>query len=90
MARLGLIRTTVTRYFGARTPLWLTEYAVQTNPPDRLFGVSPARQAAFIGQAALRVWEQRGVTMLIHFLVRDDPELGGWQSGLFTAGGSAK
>jgi hypothetical protein len=28
--------------------------------------------------------------MLIQFLVRDEPSLGGWQSGLFTAGGTAK
>lgn len=90
MARLGLIRSTVRRYFGARTPVWLTEYGVQTDPPDRIFGVPPAQQAAFVGQAALRVWEEPGVTMMIHFLVRDDPELGGWQSGLLTARGSAK
>ena len=90
LARLGLIRRDVTRLFGARTQLWLTEYGYQTNPPDRLLGVSPAVQAAYVGQAALRVWSEPGVTMLIHFLVRDEPSLGGWQSGLFTAGGSAK
>jgi hypothetical protein len=28
--------------------------------------------------------------VLIHFLVRDEPSLGGWQSGLFTVGGTAK
>ena len=28
--------------------------------------------------------------MLIQFLVRDEPSLGGWQSGLFTAAGAAK
>ena len=41
-------------------------------------------------EAALRVWQQPGVTMLIHFLVRDEPSLGGWQSGLFSVGGAAK
>jgi hypothetical protein len=89
MARLPTIRADVTRYFGAK-PLWLTEYGYQTNPPDRLLGVSYAQQAAYLGQAALRVWEQSGVTVLIHFLVRDEPSLGGWQSGLFTVGGTAK
>jgi hypothetical protein len=90
MAHLPQIRSLVTRYFGARKPLWLTEYGYQTNPPDRLLGVSPARQALMIGEAALRVWEQPGTTVLIHFLVRDEPSEGGWQSGLFTARGSAK
>jgi hypothetical protein len=90
MAHLPQIRSLVTRLFGARTPLWLTEYGYQTNPPDRILGVSPARQATFIGQAALRVWEQPGTTVLIHFLVQDEPSLGGWQSGLFTARGAEK
>jgi hypothetical protein len=89
MAKLPSIRADVTRYFGSK-PLWLTEYGYQTNPPDRLLGVSYAEQAAYIGQAALRVWKQPGVTLLIQFLIRDEPSLGGWQSGLFTAGGTAK
>jgi hypothetical protein len=89
MAKLPEIRAAVTRTFGSK-PLWLTEYGYQTNPPDRLLGVSYALQAAYIGQAAYRVWAQPGVTLLIQFLVRDEPSLGGWQSGLFTAGGTAK
>jgi hypothetical protein len=90
MANLPAIRADVTHIFGAAIPLWLTEYGYQTNPPDRLLGVSYALQARYIGESALRVWQQPGVTMLIHFLVRDEPALGGWQSGLFSAGGSAK
>jgi hypothetical protein len=78
LARLPAIRAAVTRYFGAAKPLWLTEYGYQTNPPDRLLGVSPALQAAYVGQAALRVYRQAGVTMLIHFLVRDETSAAGW------------
>jgi hypothetical protein len=89
MARLSTIRLDVTKYFGAK-PLWLTEYGYQTNPPDRLLGVSYALQAKYIGEAALRVWEEPRVTMLIQFLVRDEPSIGGWQSGLFTARGARK
>src|SRR3954454_461619 len=51
MARLADIRSLVTRTFGPQT-LWLTEYGYQTNPPDRILGVSPARQAQYIGEAA--------------------------------------
>ena len=76
-------------HFGSK-PLWLTEYGYQTNPPDRLLGVSYALQAKYLREAALRVWRQPGVTMLIHFLVRDEPSLGGWQSGLFSVGGSGE
>ncbi len=90
MATLPAIRADVTSTFGAAVPLWLTEYGYQTNPPDRLLGVSYALQARYIGEAALRVWQQAGVTVLIQFLIRDEPGLGGWQSGLFSAGGTAK
>jgi hypothetical protein len=89
MARLPQIRAQVSRMFGAK-PLWLTEYGYQTNPPDRLLGVSYAQQALYLGESAYRVWQQSGVTLLINFLIRDEPSLGGWQSGLFTAGGTAK
>ena len=89
MARLPEIRRDVTRMFGPK-PIWLTEYGYQTDPPDRILGVSRALQARYVGEAALRVWQQAGVDVLIHFMVRDDPELGGWQSGLFADDGAAK
>jgi len=90
MPRLSLVRSEVTRYFGSRTPVWLTEYGYQTSPPDHVLGVPPARQATYLGEAAAKVYRQAGVTMLIHFMVRDDTLLGGWQSGFFTQGGTAK
>jgi hypothetical protein len=90
MATLPEIRADVTRYFGASKQLWLTEYGYQTNPPDSLLGVSYARQAQYLSEAALRVWRQRGVTVLIQFLVRDEPNVGGWQSGLYSVGGTPK
>ncbi len=90
MSPLSQIRALVTRLFGAGKQLWLTEYGYQTNPPDSLLGVSYAKQAQYIGEAALRVWEQPGATVLIQFLVQDEPSLGGWQSGLYTKSGQAK
>jgi hypothetical protein len=89
MARLPDVSSDVTRLFG-RIPLWLTEYGYQTNPPDRFLGVAPGVQATYVGEAALRVWQQPRVTILIHFLVRDQPNLNGWQSGFFTVNGTAK
>jgi hypothetical protein len=89
MAHLPTIVADVERLFGSKQ-VWLTEYGYQTNPPDPILGVSPAKQALYVGEAALRVWEQAHVTVLIHFLVRDEPTLGGWQSGFFTDHGSAK
>ena len=73
-----------------RARVWLTEYAYQTNPPDRTLGVSPAEQARYIAEAALRVRQAPKVDLLIHYLYRDEPELGRWQSGLETVRGRAK
>ena len=70
--------------------IWLTEYGYQTNPPDRLLGVSQAAQARYLGEAALRAYRAPRVDMLIHFLVRDEAQVGRWQSGLFTAKDDAK
>ena len=66
--------------------IWLTEYAYQTNPPD-VFGVTPQLQARFIGEAAWKVYTAPKVDLLIHYLYRDEPDLGRWQSGLETTDG---
>ena len=83
MASLDRLLREVRRAWGGKR-IWLTEYAYQTNPPDRLSGVSSARQARLLGEAALRAYRAPRVDMLIHYLVRDEPQLAGWQSGLFT------
>jgi hypothetical protein len=89
MATLEKLLREVDRAFG-RKRIWLTEYAYQTNPPDRYLGVSPALQARYVSEGALRAFQAPRVDMLIHYIVHDDAEAGGWQSGLFTATGKAK
>ncbi len=88
MANLNRLSLQVRRYFG-RKPIWLTEYGYQTNPPDS-FGVNPNTQALYVSEAALRAYQLPGVTTLIQFLVRDEPQLDRFQSGLFTVHGVAK
>jgi Beta-galactosidase len=70
--------------------VWLTEYGYQTNPPDRLLGVSHDAQARYLGDAALRAYRAPRVDLLIHFLVRDEEDLGRFQSGLYTSSGAPK
>jgi hypothetical protein len=89
MADLERLEAEVRRAFGAK-PIWLTEYGYQTNPPDIFLGVSPETQAKYVASAALRVYRAPAVDMLIFFMVRDDTQPGGWQSGLFTANGVVK
>ena len=67
-----------------------TEYGYQTNPPDRLFGVSYARQAAYLKQSFAIARANPRIDMMLWFLLRDERRLAGWQSGLFTASGRKK
>jgi hypothetical protein len=73
-----------------RARIWLTEYGYQTNPPDRLLGVSPALQARYVGEGAYVAYLTPRVDLLIHFLYRDEPTLSRFQSGLVTLGNAAK
>jgi len=70
--------------------IWLTEYAYQTNPPDKQLGVSYDKAARYIGESGLKVYDTPLVDILIHFIVRDDTEAAGWQSGFMTVQGKRK
>jgi hypothetical protein len=90
MATLPRLLSAVRRSFGAHTRIWLTEYGYQTNPPDRFLGVSYAKQARYSSEASLRSYLAPRVDLLIHYLVRDEPNPARWQSGLLTVGNLAK
>ena len=90
MATLERLLREVTRAWGTRKRIWLTEYAYQTNPPDRVAGVPQLRQARLLAEAALRAHRAPRVDMLIHYIVVDEPDLARWQSGLYTQAGRPK
>jgi hypothetical protein len=90
MATLPRLLTDVRRAFGPQTRIWLTEYGYQTNPPDRLLGVSYAKQALYLSEAALRAYEAPRVDLLIQYLVKDEPNAARWQSGVYTSTDRAK
>jgi Glycosyl hydrolase catalytic core len=79
----------LTRLYG-RKRVWITEYGYQTKPPDRAFGVSYAKQAAYLRQAYTIARKNPRIDMMLWFLLRDQRALGGWQSGLLTLGGKRK
>jgi len=79
----------VTRLYGAKR-IWLTEYGYQTNPPDRQFGVTYKQQAAYLKQAVAIAKKNPRIDMMLWFLMRDEPRLAGWQSGLMTKAGKKK
>lgn len=79
----------VTKLYG-RKPIWIDEYGYETNPPDSMLGVTPAKQAQYLTQSVQIARANPRITMLLWFLLADEPRLGGWQSGLETAGGIRK
>jgi hypothetical protein len=90
MATLERLLTETRAAFGARTRVWLTELGYQTNPPDRVLGVSWAQQAGFVAEAQRRAYVASRVDLLVQYLVRDEPRTDAWQSGLETVTGRAK
>jgi hypothetical protein len=80
----------LSRVYGRRLPIWITEYGYQTNPPDGVFGVSWARQAAYLRQAVRIARADPRIDVLLWFLVRDEDDVARWQSGLVAADGTHK
>jgi len=80
----------LTRLYGNKR-LWITEYGYQTNPPDRLFGVSFAKQARYLRTAYAVARANPRIDMMIWFLLKDEARIpNGWQSGFYTASGRRK
>jgi len=91
LANIGVLMTLLTKLYGPKH-LWITEYGYQTNPPDNKtgFGISWAKQALYMKQAYAMARKNPRIDMMLWFLVRDEPNLGGWQSGLETVAGKKK
>jgi hypothetical protein len=89
MGNIGTLIAELTRLWGKKR-LWITEYGYQTNPPDRAFGVSYSKQASYMRQAFTIARKNPRIDMMLWFLLRDEPSLGGWQSGLLTRTGQKK
>ena len=90
LGNIGVLIKEVTRLFGNKR-IWITEYGYQTNPPDRIFGVSFANQAKYLTQSYGIARRHPRIDMFLWFLLRDERRgAEGWQSGLVTASGAKK
>ena len=63
-------------------PIHYTEHGFQTNPPDLLFGVSPARQAEYINQSDWIAFRDRRIRTVAQYKLIDDTVVSSFQSGL--------
>jgi hypothetical protein len=89
LGNLGDLIKTVTQLYGNKR-IWITEYGYQTNPPDPIVGVSYAKQAAYLTQAFAIARKNPRIDLMLWFLLKDEPTLAGWQSGLVTFTGKHK
>jgi hypothetical protein len=88
--RGGGLKATTSR-FG----IFVDEYGYQTNPPDRVSGISATKQNTWLQRAAYEAWRDPRVKLFTQYLWRDEPvdsdgTYSGWQSGLRYADGRAK
>jgi hypothetical protein len=90
LQRRGRLKATTRRFY-----LYLDEFGYQTNPPDKIAGVSLSKQDTWLQQAAYIAWRDHRVKLFSQYLWRDDPgtrggSYSGWQSGLEFADGRRK
>jgi hypothetical protein len=71
-------------------PIYFTEFGFQTNPPDRIFGVSLSRQAAWLNQSDFIAYRDPRVKSVAQYELFDDPVLSTFQTGLRFKDGRAK
>jgi hypothetical protein len=89
LANINVLLASISRLYGPRH-LWITEYGYQTKPPDDVFGVSWTAQARYLTQAFAIARQNPRIDMMVWFLLKDQPDLSGWQSGLMTVDGRRK
>jgi hypothetical protein len=90
LGNIDVLIRELTRLYGSRARVWISEYGYQTNPPDRIIGVTYAKQAKYLTEAVAIARRNPRIDMFLWFLLRDEPRLGGWQSGLTTVTGKRK
>jgi hypothetical protein len=63
-------------------PIHYTEFGFQTNPPDLLFGITPARQAEYVNQSDWIAYRDERIRSVAQYKLVDDTAVSSFQSGL--------
>lgn len=71
-------------------PVWATEFGYQTNPPDRILGISAQLQGRFMAESYDWLDSTRRVPVQIWYGFRDPDQPSDWQSGTWYNNGRAK
>ena len=91
LGNINVLVREVTRLYGNKR-IWITEYGYQTNPPDRLFGVTFVQQSRYLTQAYAIARKHPRIDMFLWFLLQDEMRATGegWESGLIASTGKRK
>ncbi len=90
LGNINILLAQLSKLWGPKH-LWITEYGYQTNPTDRVFGVTYAQQSRYLTQAFGIARANPRIDMMLWFLLKDDSNVAsGWQSGVMTNKGSKK
>jgi hypothetical protein len=71
-------------------PIYFTEDGFQTNPPDRLFGVTFAQQATYMNQSDWIAYRNPRVKTVAQYKLIDDVAQSSFQTGVRSINGSPK
>jgi hypothetical protein len=89
-----LIKGLDSAFPGKRLHLWITEFGLQTNPPDGFQGVSLSYQSQQLRRNVAASRANPRIDMLVWFLIRDElarkPFAAGFQTGLAFTNGKLK
>jgi hypothetical protein len=89
-----LIKGLDTAFPGKHLHLWVTEFGLQTNPPDAFQGVSLGTQSLQLRRNVASARANPRIDMLVWFLIRDEqarkPFAAGFQTGLSFTNGKVK
>ena len=89
-----LIKALDKAFPGKKLHLWITEFGLQTNPPDNYQGVSLGQQSLLLRRNVASARANPRIDMLVWFLIRDEqarrPFAAGFQTGLAFTNGKLK
>jgi len=72
----------VKHYRGSKFPIWVTELGWQVKSKTNVGGVTAKQQALYFKQAVLRLRKFPQVQGMVWYMLRDEQNPAGWQSGL--------
>ena len=71
-------------------PIFYTEFGYQTDPPDRLFGVTLDEQAEFINQSDYIAYRDKRIQSVSQYKLIDEAAISSFQTGLRFVDGNPK